>query len=106
MPERQGLDVPTRVLLLERSFDQLQTRVDKNAEMSEAVAVLRTEFRSFTTHIDEKFIDMEKKFINLEKTVGEDVGGLRRTLITTGGSMLVGAIVFAITTLAVFGAPG
>ena len=106
MPERQGLDANTRLLLLERGFDQLQSRVDRNSELSQDIAILKTEFHSFSLHMDEKFKEMEKKFDNLENNVGEDVSGLRRTLITTGASMLIGAVGFAITTLAVFGAPG
>lgn len=67
---------------------------------------MKAEFHSFTLHMDEKFKDMEKKFDNLEQTVSDDVSGLRRTLVTTGGSAFIAALVFAITSLAVFGAPG
>lgn len=97
--EQPNGDIRTRVRMLERHYERLEDRVDKNAEIKEHVAVLRTEFQAFSAQVLARLDD-------LEETMDKDVKGLRRVFITLTVSVSGAAITFGITSLVVFGSPG
>jgi hypothetical protein len=111
MPERQSLPVESRLAMMERELDRLESqiglcaktdvldkldqKVSEHSKIAQEVAVLRAEFSGFATNMHEDFADVKT-----------DVAGLRRTLIGASITVMIAAVGFAITTLAVFGAPG
>lgn len=96
-----------RVTHLEKELDKLETRWDTSftdlraqlALLIRDMAVMSNEFHTHTK-------DVRERLDQLEGSVNEDVKGLRRVLIGAGISVLIGAVMFAITSLAVFGGPG
>lgn len=111
MPDRQLLPVESRLVLMEREIDRLEAaiggcakydmvekldqKVMEHSKIAQEVAVLRAEFQGFAANMHEDFADVKT-----------DVAGLRKTLIGASITVMIAAVGFAITTLAVFGAPG
>lgn len=94
MPDRQIMPMESRMLLVEREIDRLEKQVTQHAEIRQQVAVLRAEFKSFTENMHEDFAEIKN-----------DVGSLRKTLIGASITVMIAAVGFALTSLAVFGAP-
>jgi hypothetical protein len=96
-----------RVSQLERDLERFEARyeerhrelVNRVIEIKEQVAVLQTQFTAHTKAVNER-LDQ------LEGSVDEDVKGLRRVLVGSALTVIVGAIGFAITSLTVLGGPG
>ena len=101
-----GTNLTYRVMVLEREFDKLENQVEKYVEIREQVAVLRAEFHGFSKAIDDRLNQLEA---NLSKDItdyNEDVKGLRKVMIGAAITVMIAAVTFAITSLAVFGGPG
>lgn len=102
-----GNTLTYRVNVIEKELDKLETRWDtafsdlraQIIQLSKDVAVFHAEFNA---HVKAS----EERLDQLEGSVNDDVKGLRRVLIGTGGAVLIAAITFAISALKVFGGPG
>lgn len=101
-----GGSLPYRVSELERDLAKLENRVEKQAEIREAVAVLRAEFQGFVIAFNTRLDKLEASLNQDIENFDGDVKGLRRVLIGAAVTVMIAAITFAITSLAVFGAPG
>lgn len=77
------------------ALEKIEAQVNEHSKIEQQLAVLRTEFHSFAENMQGDMADMKT-----------DVNGLRKTLIGTAITVMIAAVGFAITTLAVFGAPG
>lgn len=98
-----GTTLTYRVSQLEKEFDKLEGKLDKQNttmnEIKQEVAVLRTEFKAFEINVLDRLKDIEGTF-------NDDVKGLRKVAIGAGSAVLIAAITFAISALKVFGGPG
>lgn len=111
MPPDSGQPPPSstlnlRVSILEREFEKLEQQMERYLEMREQVAVLRAEFQGFVVAINDRLNHLE---INLGEDISdynEDVKGLRKVMIGAAVTVMIAAVTFAITSLAVFGGPG
>jgi len=103
--EGNGHTLTYRVMVLERELDKLEDQVEKWMEIREQVAVLRTEFHGFVTHFDNRLNELEKNLGDDITDYNEDVKNLRKVLIGAAITVMLAAITFAITSLAVFGGP-
>lgn len=109
-----GNTLTYRVAILERELEKLEHQWNTSftdlrhqiTTLTREVAVLATKFEDHTKHVDSRLDELEKSVVQLEGSVNEDVKGLRRVLFSVGSAVLIAAITFAITSLAVFGAPG
>lgn len=96
-----------RVTMLERELEKAEARLERVqmdtaasiAKIERDVAVLNTSFQAYTKEVKERLAQ-------LEGSVNDDVKGLRKVLISAGVAVLIAALTFAITSLAVFGGPG
>lgn len=102
-----GNTLTYRVAQLERDLERFEGRyedrhrelVNKVNDVSQDLAVLRTEFKAFETNVIIRLKDIEGTF-------NDDVKGLRKVAIGAGSAVLIAAITFAISALKVFGGPG
>lgn len=109
-----GNTLTYRVTQLEREIEKLETRWDTSFTdlrtqlglLIRDVAVLSSDFHTHINDVKSRRIDVDKRFDQLEDNFTGDVKGLRKVLITTGASVLIAALTFAIASLAVFGGPG
>lgn len=101
-----GNTLTYRIMLLEREFEKLENQVEKYIEVREQVAVLRAEFHGFSTSIKERLDDIEHNLSQDILDYNNDVKGLRKVLIGAAITVMLAAVTFAITSLAVFGGPG
>lgn len=89
--------------MIERELDKLENRWDASfSDLRSQLAILRQDVAVFHANFEAQ----EERTIQLEGSVNEDVKGLRKVLIAAGVSILIAAVTFAITSLAVFGGPG
>jgi hypothetical protein len=102
MSEQNGTTLTYRVSQLEREFEKLEDKLDRQVSVSndirEQVVILRTEFNSFTINVIERLDNLEESFT-------DDVSGLKKVLIGAAAAVVVGAIGFAVTSLKVLGGP-
>ena len=92
-----------RITMLERELDKLENRWDTSfTELRSQLTLLRQDVAVFHA----QFNAQDERVAQLEGSVNEDVKGLRKVLIAAGISILIAAVTFAITSLAVFGGPG
>lgn len=104
--EGNGNTLTYRVMILEREFEKLENQVEKYVEIREQVAVLRAEFHGFSTAIEKRLNDLETNLGSDISDYNDDVKGLRKVLIGAAITVMLAAVTFAITSLAVFGGPG
>lgn len=96
-----------RVSQLEHDVEKLENRWDLSytdlrvqvVELAKELAVLHNEF---SLHV----VSVNRRLNELEQTFESDVKGLRKLAWGAGSAVLVAAITFAITSLAVYGGPG
>lgn len=120
-----GNTLTYRVAQVERELEKLETRwdtsfTDLRAQLGLLIrdaAVLANEIHSgiadcskgieqLERTMNRRFEQVDKRFDQMEESVDDDVKGMRKVAFSVGGAVLVAAITFAITSLAVYGAPG
>jgi hypothetical protein len=114
MSEGNGGTIQYRIATLERDLEKLEDKWDNAytdlraqlAVLQRDTAVFHVEFTTHTLLMIDKFKAVNDRLDQLEASVNDDVKGLRKTLLSVGSAVLIAAITFAITSLAVFGGPG
>ena len=102
-----GTTLVYRITMLERELDKLEARWDTSfTDLRAQIGALRQDVAVFHTEFNAQVKTLENRLDQLEGSVNEDVKGLRKVLFGVGSAVLVAAITFAITSLAVYGAPG
>lgn len=108
MPDQpNGNTLTYRITMIERELDKLETRWDTSfTDLRSQITSLTREVAVFHEQFNAEVKSVRERLDQLEESVNEDVRGLRRILLSVGTAVLVAAITFAITSLAVFGGPG
>lgn len=102
-----GHTLTYRVNVIEREIEKLEIRWDTSfTDLRSQITVLSKEVAVFHTEFTAHVRASEERLQQLEGSVNEDVKGLRKVLLSVGAAVLIAAITFAITSLAVFGGPG
>lgn len=102
-----GNTLTYRVTLIERELEKLENRWDMSfTDLRTQVSHLRQDVAVFHAEFNAHVKASGERLDQLEGSVNEDVKGLRKVLLSVGVAVLVAALTFAITSLAVFGGPG
>jgi len=102
-----GNTLTYRITQLEREVEKLETRWDTSfSDLRSQMVMLTREVAVFHAEFNAHVQSSGDRLDQLEGSVNEDVRGLRRLLLGTGGAVLVAAITFAISAFKVFGGPG
>lgn len=101
-----GNTLTYRVTLVEREVEKLEKRWDESfSDLREQLVKLNKEVAVFHTEFIAQVTAMNNRLDLLDESVDEDLKGFRKVLMSVGAAVLIAALTFAITSLAVFGGP-